>query len=341
MAAIMAVGLFGFTTVARSSTKSFALNDGTAVRKLESKAGSIGGALRDNNVWVGPFDKVEPAYNEKLKDDTQVTIFRARPLVVEVEGQTQSVLSAALTVKELHKELVLSDDLKPRSKEVVLGTPIMFRKQKQIELSVSGETRSVTTTALTPEELFVDEGAPLSAVDEVTPARGTPLSDGDVVTVIRVTENTRAETQEIPFETTYRDDSNLIKGQTKVIQSGSNGLRTITYRVVQREGVVISEEVADSQIVRAPQPRIVARGTRNPSTQSGKATWYGAPAGTCAHRTLPMGTVVTVSAGGRTTTCRVADRGPFGAGRIIDLSTDVFEKLASRSAGVISVTLYW
>src|SRR2546430_1537795 len=71
-------------------------------------------------------------------------------------------------------------------------------------------------------------------------------------------------------------------------------------------------------------------------SQSGGATWYdAAPPGTCAHRTLPMGTVVTIrSQSGATATCTVSDRGPFADGMIIDLAKDVFSKLAPLSQGV-------
>lgn len=79
------------------------------------------------------------------------------------------------------------------------------------------------------------------------------------------------------------------------------------------------------------------------SSESGQATWYSHIPGTCAHKTLPFGTVVTVrnSASGATTTCVVGDRGPFGAGRIIDLDPREFAQLAPLSAGVINVTISW
>jgi rare lipoprotein A (peptidoglycan hydrolase) len=79
-------------------------------------------------------------------------------------------------------------------------------------------------------------------------------------------------------------------------------------------------------------------------SDDGIASWFYAPPGTCAHRDLPLGTVVTITrlATGASTTCRVADRGPtLATRRVIDLSPDVFDKLASRDAGVIEVLLSW
>jgi rare lipoprotein A (peptidoglycan hydrolase) len=91
----------------------------------------------------------------------------------------------------------------------------------------------------------------------------------------------------------------------------------------------------------APEPEVAT------ASESGQATWYRQPSryapGGCAHKTLPFGTQVTVTAhhNGATATCTVNDRGPFGAGRIIDLDDDVFVQLAPLSSGVIDVTITW
>jgi rare lipoprotein A len=78
-------------------------------------------------------------------------------------------------------------------------------------------------------------------------------------------------------------------------------------------------------------------------SEQGPASWYDAPAGTCAHPSLPFGTVVTVEnlATGATTTCRVEDRGPYQGGRIIDLSEQSFSQIAPTSDGVIQVRISW
>jgi rare lipoprotein A len=60
---------------------------------------------------------------------------------------------------------------------------------------------------------------------------------------------------------------------------------------------------------------------------------------TCAHKTRPFGSVLTVSYGGRSIQCRVADRGPFIKGRIIDLSVSAARALGMMSAGVVRVSV--
>ena len=80
-----------------------------------------------------------------------------------------------------------------------------------------------------------------------------------------------------------------------------------------------------------------------PNTRVGPASWYFAPAGTCANTWLPFGTIVRVSnlANGASTTCRVEDRGPFVGGRILDLSASTFSQISSTSVGVINIRMQW
>jgi len=91
--------------------------------------------------------------------------------------------------------------------------------------------------------------------------------------------------------------------------------------------------------------------------QRGGASWYGMPfhmrktangerfdmgALTAAHRTLPFGTVVCVRSlvNGREVLVRINDRGPFGPGRIIDLSRAAADALGMVSMGIKQVALH-
>jgi len=77
--------------------------------------------------------------------------------------------------------------------------------------------------------------------------------------------------------------------------------------------------------------------------ESGLASYYGGigPSGemTCAHRTRPMGSMITVSYRGRSVRCRINDRGPFIKGRVIDVSVRAARALGMMEAGVVPVSL--
>ena len=90
--------------------------------------------------------------------------------------------------------------------------------------------------------------------------------------------------------------------------------------------------------------------------ERGKASWYGGQfhgrrtasgenydkyALTAAHKTLPFGTIVRVRSLklGREVDVRINDRGPFSAGRVIDVSEAAAEALGLVGAGVAEVSL--
>jgi rare lipoprotein A len=62
---------------------------------------------------------------------------------------------------------------------------------------------------------------------------------------------------------------------------------------------------------------------------------------TCAHRTHPFGTLLLVDcpSKGTSVVVRVNDRGPFGKGRIIDLSRVAAERLGILQAGIADVVV--
>ena len=88
--------------------------------------------------------------------------------------------------------------------------------------------------------------------------------------------------------------------------------------------------------------------------QSGYASWYSLPgkrtasgeimnprAMTCAHKTLALGTIISVrnEFNGRVVRVRVNDRGPYIRGRIVDLSKAAAIALGMIPKGTVPVTI--
>ncbi|MDA1060684.1 MAG: septal ring lytic transglycosylase RlpA family protein [bacterium] len=86
----------------------------------------------------------------------------------------------------------------------------------------------------------------------------------------------------------------------------------------------------------------------------GKSTWYGAAVQgnntasgetfdlnklTAAHKYLPFGTMVEVTnlANGKSVVVTITDRGPYGPGRVIDLTSSAFSEIAWTGTGIIDV----
>jgi rare lipoprotein A len=113
--------------------------------------------------------------------------------------------------------------------------------------------------------------------------------------------------------------------------------------IIRRSGWMISSRlflvVALSPIVICPASAETGRAAfySGGHTASGKRT---GPHGlTAAHRTLPFGTRVRVTNqhNGKSVVVRIVDRGPFGGGRIIDLSRAAAVELDMIGAGTAMV----
>lgn len=68
-------------------------------------------------------------------------------------------------------------------------------------------------------------------------------------------------TGSVPYSTVYTTDSSLAKGKTKVVQSGSNGAKSVAYKVLKLNGKEVSRTLL-SKDTYSPHNQIIARGTK-------------------------------------------------------------------------------
>jgi hypothetical protein len=239
---------------------------------------------------------------------------------------------------------------------------------KPVSVTHDGSTTAVSTAAATVGDLLAQLGVALDGDDEVTPPLDAP--PGQSVRVVRVAVTQVTEEHPLTVTEQRRDDPTMARGETRVEADGAPGVERVVFLVTKRDGRVAEKRRVSSEVVTPAQPRVVVVGRGGGRTvptdadlplklriaygdtladgppggsQEGGASWYHYKAGTCAHRTLPKGTVVKVTnlATGQFATCTVADRGPFVAGRIIDLDRSVFVAIASGNQGVVRVRIEW
>ncbi|MFZ4516473.1 MAG: ubiquitin-like domain-containing protein [Acidimicrobiia bacterium] len=322
-----------------------------------TRSSTVGEFLRERGVVLGADDRSVPPHSAALASGMRIEVRRATDAALDVDGQTRTIRTTARSLAELRAEQNIAAEFVAVSAtpELNFGAPIAFRSPRSVTVTVDGSTTRLDTTALTPRELFPMMGIVLGGRDEVTPGLDTQLVSGAEVAVVRLADDQRTEVRAIPFTTQQRPDPSLAPGQTRVIQEGQAGSQRLTFRQLIRNGRVASEQLISTVTIQAPRSRILAVGRTgqvaaaapargaSQGSESGQATWYAYTPGTCAHKTLPKGTVVTVInlATGASTTCVVADRGPYADGRIIDLTPSVFSRLAPLSTGVIDVRIEW
>lgn len=340
LATLVAVGAWWFTSPADVTVHV----DGELI-SVSTRAGTVGDVLVERGIELGDHDRVAPPIEAVLADGDAIRVVRARPVTVDVNGAVRRVWTTGDTVDDLLDELGLTpDEVTPDGgTRLVDGLTVAVRDAYEITVVADGDARQLVTTALTVEDVLADLGIERDGDDEVTPAGPTPVTAGLAITVTRVESELAVEEHTIEHRTVRREDPTILRGDVRVVQEGRSGLERVEYRLVRRDGEVVERTVVSRAVVREPETRILAVGTKEPNRAFGQASWYSAESMTCAHRNLPFGTRVTVvsRSSGRSVVCRVADRGPFVAGRIIDLSYDAFQQLADPGVGVIDVRISW
>jgi rare lipoprotein A len=131
-------------------------------------------------------------------------------------------------------------------------------------------------------------------------------------------------------------------------------LQTAVPQTVMADPAAAASRKIDNAHRNVRAHRSTQRGNRRPRFRgSGLASFYWQPqklasggafnprAMTAAHRTLPIGTRVRVThaSNGRSVDVRINDRGPFTAGRIIDLSKAAAELIGMTAQGIARVKI--
>ena len=149
-------------------------------------------------------------------------------------------------------------------------------------------------------------------------------------------------------------------GKQVVEKKGVLGKKEETYRLIYIGDTLKEKKLLNTEIIAEPQEEVIRVGTKLPNhTETigeGKASFYsanldgsltatGAPIHlkelVAAHKTLPFGSLVRVTnvSNGKSVVVRIVDRGPYIAGRVIDLTPAAFAQIAPLSSGVVSVRL--
>ncbi len=276
---------------------------------------------------------------------------------LEREAMHASALPGLFDLAGTH--IGLTDPLAP---DTALAEPTIVAVVMPVPVTVEADGRDREVTAeggVTVGALLDRLGIEVDRDDRVSPPLAEEVSEGTEVVVRRVAQTVEARQTSVPVPVRERPTADLPEGERREVSAGREGVRHVVDRVTWVDGVPEKRVRVDEHVVTPPQPRIIEVGT-GPieeaeealedeitalvDSQTGGASWYvWGDELTAAHRTLPKGTIVTVTnlANGKSVDVRINDRGPYIAGRVIDLNKVAFAQIASVSDGVIDVHITW
>ena len=133
--------------------------------------------------------------------------------------------------------------------------------QSDVNLSVSltadGETKTLQVTSGSKiQQVLETAGITLGALDKVEPPAYSVVSDSLPIRVVRGREEFKTEQSIIAFERQTVRNESMPLGETRMIQSGENGLEEFVYRSYYQDGQLVNTNIFRSTILKQALPEI-------------------------------------------------------------------------------------
>jgi uncharacterized protein YabE (DUF348 family) len=239
---------------------------------VTTRAQTIGDLLSRLEVQLLPEDIVEPTRDTLiLEDNTQVNVYRARPVEVIDGDRTLTVLTAQraprLVVSEAGLSLVPEDEanfsrVDSSVLESAVAEQLVIKRSVEVQLNVYGAIKLVRSTADTIEGLLANEGVIVGAGETVEPVATTAITQNMLISVNRSGVKTLVVTEQIPYPSETKDDTNLEAGKSRVENAGVNGERAVVYEILEENGVEVARREIQQVVIREPVKEIRLRGTK-------------------------------------------------------------------------------
>lgn len=204
---------------------------------------------------------------ESLSSGSRIEVERAATLYLH-DGSAEQVLhTTARTVGEAltqAKALLYVGDRVDPGIEVPLtaGMHIRIERAALVSVLADGRTLRARTQCRTTAEVLGQLGISLVGNDDVQPSLDSPVRDGMRIQVVRVSERTFVEQQEIPFETQWTGDPSLELDYSRLDDAGAVGITRRRYKVAYWDGQEVGRVLDEEWVAQEPRPRKVAYGTR-------------------------------------------------------------------------------
>ncbi len=207
--------------------------------------------------------------DEPLPDiqDLILQIHHTVPVTLVTTQGEQNLSSGALTVGEALKEsdiqLYAADFLDPPPNTPLSdGMRIIYRPAREITVTVGDKVIQIRTSAQTVGAALAGAGIPLQNLDYSLPDESEALPANGKIQVIHVSESIQLIQKSIPFESESITSAEVELDQQQILQPGQPGLAVSRVRIRYENGQEISRQTESETMVRPPENRVVAFGTK-------------------------------------------------------------------------------
>ena len=197
-----------------------------------------------------------------------IQIRRAVPLTITTLDGEQQIQSSAFSIGQALGEVSIwlhaGDGVDPPFNSPVSSSPIAIYQSPSRDLTIksSDRTTSIVSSAQTVGEALAQAGIPLIGLDYSQPAEHELVPADGQIRVVHVTESMQLAQKPIPFESELQASADVPLDTTQILQPGETGLTVQRIRIRYEDGEEISRVTEDETLVRPPQTRILAYGTK-------------------------------------------------------------------------------
>ena len=234
---IIQAGVAGERTILTEVTKV----DGKETRKVVS-----------NEVTTSPVSEIIVV---GTKVDSASIPSEGAPSLVEVKPELE-VTTEAVAYDTIHQED--PDLLKGQTRVIRAGVAGERTILTEVTTVDGKETRKLVSNDITT--------APVTEIIAVgTKVESTSIPSEGAPSLVQVKPELEVTTEAVAYETLHQEDPDLLKGQTRIIQAGVAGERTILTEVTTVDGKEF-RQVKSNSITQEPVTEIIAVGTKVEST---------------------------------------------------------------------------
>jgi len=164
--------------------------------------------------------------------------------VITFKRYVGEILDEEGIVLGTHDDINVSDEEKLRD-----GMKIEIYRAFNVSVTEKGKTTVHIATRRTVGEILNELGYNAKETDKTTPAYTATVSEFDEITLIRTKEETVDVVEEIPYESTRRENKALATGKQRVVTKGKPGEKKVSYKVYYEDGVEVSREVIEEEVI--------------------------------------------------------------------------------------------
>ena len=208
---------------------------------------------------------------------------------------------------------------------------IIIERAVEVVIKADGQEKQLFTHQKTvSDSLLKEAGINLDQWDRVEPNLDSQLFYNLEIKVTRVAKETKTIRKNIDFETIYEAAPDMLLGKTKILSSGQTGEKEEEYLIIYEDNKEVNRILQKTTILKEPVAKTVVRGTKLliGRKETGIASFVA--------KSIYSG--LTAAHNSRSVIVKIIDRGPYVAGRVIDLSYEAFSSI-SNSDGLARVKI--